>query len=401
MTNSAQLLHYGYLPDQTPGLPPAVNSAADKSVDFNGCDLVKLASDTFDVAISKCLENTSSGITHVIPLSSGLDSRLILGAVCERVPQESILTITYGTPGTWDYELGQKVAQEAGVENIAVDLRYDIDWSYESINESVSSVDNPSRLLAIHSNQKLSTFVKPDDWILWSGFLGEASAGQHLPKKEAESWEDACNAFATWNQWTSLAPNNYNPIKSLPNKPYVPRKELGYRDQLDFAVRQEMFIRPIIDQFELNTPYETTDWLDFSLNLPLKNRQKRSLFKKLAVKKYPDLFQIGSDATFGQPLTASTVRQEASHYFHGALYRIANKIGVKYQHPNMQYLDYKSALRHSALLRDTAYRYCDELDTANVFDTNIGHNIFKQHQRSKNLATEIRAIMTTAAFYDQ
>ena len=41
----------------------------------------------------------------MVPLSGGLDSRTILAALLEAGLKDRITTVTYGTPGTWDYDI--------------------------------------------------------------------------------------------------------------------------------------------------------------------------------------------------------------------------------------------------------------------------------------------------------
>ena len=50
-------------------------------------------------------ENVSEG-HHIVPLSGGLDSRAILGGLLDAGLKDQITTVTFGTLGTWDYDIG-------------------------------------------------------------------------------------------------------------------------------------------------------------------------------------------------------------------------------------------------------------------------------------------------------
>ena len=52
------------------------------------------------------------GRTHYIPLSGGLDSRALLAAAMEAGAE--VETLTFGMPGTMDYEDGNRVARAVG-----------------------------------------------------------------------------------------------------------------------------------------------------------------------------------------------------------------------------------------------------------------------------------------------
>ena len=59
---------------------------------------------------------------HVVPLSGGLDSRIILGGLLKKGLKDSIITITFGTPGTLDYDIGIHIAKQLGIYYEALDL---------------------------------------------------------------------------------------------------------------------------------------------------------------------------------------------------------------------------------------------------------------------------------------
>ena len=48
---------------------------------------------------------------NVVPLSGGLDSRAILATLSEITDPSKIYTYTFGSPGTWDFEIGNYIAK--------------------------------------------------------------------------------------------------------------------------------------------------------------------------------------------------------------------------------------------------------------------------------------------------
>ncbi len=59
----------------------------------------------------------------MIPLSGGLDSRTLLGLALELLSPSRIRTYTYGVPSSFDYELGNRLAREAGTRHTTIILR--------------------------------------------------------------------------------------------------------------------------------------------------------------------------------------------------------------------------------------------------------------------------------------
>lgn len=55
-------------------------------------------------------------------LSGGLDSRAILGGLISAGLKDSIVTVTFGTPGTYDFDIGKKIATELGIKHELIDL---------------------------------------------------------------------------------------------------------------------------------------------------------------------------------------------------------------------------------------------------------------------------------------
>ena len=76
----------------------------------------------------------------LVPLSGGLDSRYILGTLLELVSPARILTFTFGSKNSYDFEIGKKVAKEIGVKNIAFPLK-PLDYSEDSLTQSCLDSD--------------------------------------------------------------------------------------------------------------------------------------------------------------------------------------------------------------------------------------------------------------------
>src|SRR6056297_2481821 len=59
--------------------------------------------------------------TPVVMLTSGLDSRLILGAILESTSASNIESFTWGIPGTYDYEISKKIARKYDIKHTRID----------------------------------------------------------------------------------------------------------------------------------------------------------------------------------------------------------------------------------------------------------------------------------------
>ncbi|WP_040506362.1 hypothetical protein [Gillisia limnaea] len=102
-------LYFGYIPElgsikSILQLPNSINSILNK---LSESSLIKKGGDildfVFDEELSKC-----ANANHVIPISGGLDSRVILSSLLKRVDTSNIQLVTFGSPYTSDYEIPKK-----------------------------------------------------------------------------------------------------------------------------------------------------------------------------------------------------------------------------------------------------------------------------------------------------
>lgn len=76
-------------------------------------ELEKTFSDSLDTVLTRLLEN-SKGRQLVIPLSGGLDSRL-LAAWLKKLKAPNIKTFTYGKPDSPETSISEQVASALGI----------------------------------------------------------------------------------------------------------------------------------------------------------------------------------------------------------------------------------------------------------------------------------------------
>ena len=362
-------LFYGYYFDEDPKLPRYVYEGI-RSEEFNGEDKNDLVSEgigRFRGAIEEKIDEQEGEMSqHVVPLSGGLDSRAVLSGLLEynAIEDEEITTITFGSPGTWDYEIGQTVADHAGVKNVAVNLAT-VTWSEERLSEYFAKHRPRSRVLESYLNYIALTEAIDarglENPTIWSGFLGETLAGNHLPKEASDSWEEAISYFTEFNRFVDRAtlPEEYDPKNRLPSEPYIDPESVRFEDQLDLAVRQQYFTRPIIEQggFDYVQPFKHPHVLSFYLNLPEEYRLKRTLTKEMFLEMDRELFSLPSTATNGLGLHR--------HWMLG----LANKALIKVKtrvtglnHPNMNYVDFEALLESEESVRvliEREHRYLE------------------------------------------
>ena len=95
-------------------------------------------------------ENGGSQSLHLVPISGGFDSRMILAMLHEISGGHNIFTYTYGTPGTWNYDIGEMIAKEFNTNHRSFELT--------SSNYTIESLRTASRKL----NHSVPLFFHPN-----------------------------------------------------------------------------------------------------------------------------------------------------------------------------------------------------------------------------------------------
>src|SRR5690606_16910694 len=91
-------------------------------------DLIREGGEIFNVAVQNLYDNSNKKV--VIPITSGLDSRLILGGLLNVTNAENIIAYTCGTPGTMDYEISKAISSKLGIEHYLFDVtKYRLTYS--------------------------------------------------------------------------------------------------------------------------------------------------------------------------------------------------------------------------------------------------------------------------------
>ena len=291
--NIDSFLHYGYLPFPSEKQNERIINWNNQLQNINA-HLKNTKSETELVeqgiiALKKAFTNIENGI-HILPLSGGLDSRTILGGLLYAGLKKQIIAVTFGTPGTSDFEIGKILADKLGLRHKIFDLTK-LKLDQEEL-ERIAASDNLWTLLydKFYNYQICKYFGK--DCIYWSGFLGDALSGAHLPKTKSLNWRVAKRYFADRNRLVKsicLTSQHYNPVNDLPDKPLISSEYINFDLQLDLAIRQEYYIRNTVTfkNYDYRVPFQDPNWMNFILSVPDKFYKNQYIYKLVILKILP------------------------------------------------------------------------------------------------------------------
>lgn len=331
------------------------------------------------------LVGNPAGADHVLPLSGGFDSRGLLGALLESVGPARLRTVTFGVPGTLDFELGRLIAKAAGVRSELIDLRT-IRWHTADLVEFAAQHQQPLRVFFAYPYSQIRRCLKPES-VVWSGIFGGSVVGTHHCYEEpSTSWVQARSRFMAANAYAnkgSLAPPGYDPLSSLPDAPWHDRATLLYDDQLNVYIRQGCLLSPALETkgWEFQMPYLHPDWLLFVLSMPHRYRYAL-LYRQALVAAFPALFALPIRSHRGLPVSAAPWRVKLRRLVIRASKAPRRLIpswpwGVD---PVLNYLDFDQALRTKRDLRSVIDENIRDLARRQLVDWLDVERLWRQHR---------------------
>ena len=378
-------LHFGYVPQ-----PKGINVDAlfaRYNIDLNsGNSIVEEAALIADGAkfldIVFCdTAKKVKGKKIVVPISGGMDSRAILAGLIRYIPKENIQTVTLGIPGALDYEIGQMVARKAGVENKLINLN-NIMFSEEELIRYARNFNKPIALLEGYLfSQAFKSFGNGHVYL--SGFMGDPIAGSHLAAEGNETWNDAIRTFICENLYTRMK-FNFTDLSLFPQEPFVGNNTLEYAEQLDYFVRQRLYIMPLVllSGYKHFTPFLDSRWVNFILNVPRNYRKGQYIYKKILFFLYPDLFSLPLKSNVGLPLDAGDIaifRQRVINKFRYWGYRYAPRFFPK-SIQGLNYIDFERGYREKDDLVKLAEKSLIDLKLRGIVENIDIQKVWKEHQ---------------------
>lgn len=265
-------------------------------------------------AVSACLARAKP--PHVVPISGGRDSRLLLAELVRQIGPSDIRTYTFGLPRTLDFEIGREVARTLGVTHEAIDL-----------STIQHGVDRIRRVIGVMDARVADPDVPPWDQVIdvlgvegthWSGFLGDPLSGLHMGDDPDPSWDGTQARFAGGraqaNRNASFHAPGHEPTGRLPRSVPVGQARMPWGQQLNLVVRQEHYIRPAMapDTFDFVFPFTEPPWLDVFLAERSGDAlaRLRRCYEDLLLD-YDALSQVRLKDATPKPMTSSVARVRA------------------------------------------------------------------------------------------
>jgi len=293
--------------------------------DLDHDELEEATRELGDVLV-RAVERRLAGKGRVLlPLSGGYDSRALLGAALECRPATSINTVTFGTPGTFDYDLGSLVAGAVGTNHRRIDLTAPRDYDKEYARQAVESDGMVDVFHQVFLSDWEKLLAVSDD--ILTGFMGDVLMGGTLRRrflgKRSEGDNEAADGAIAKRYWwvqpeivSRLCRVDVDLCKQLGRQTITecnqdnPHRLLGnYLSCWNFPNRQPKLIGQHVvklgEDFNYLFPFLDRDFVDFAVRIPVGLRWGQKLYKRMLADRFPQLFAFPVCRLDGWPLLRS------------------------------------------------------------------------------------------------
>lgn len=345
-------------------------------LDFSGIDKEKYKDtsekELIDIGIKLWKEAVQKQFNpnekHVVPLSGGLDSRVILATLLEFTEAKNIFTYTFGTPRTLDYDIGNFIANKMGTNHTKFPLT---EYQYSNEEEIDISKRSDHQAILFHHAPIWEIDKLYKNKIIWSGFLGDTIGGSHsIIFKNCKLVESKTN-FLYRNIF----------VKSMELSNIIDKKYLDLIEYNNLNINIEETINLIngeiksvapyllVDGFDYKLPHIDKDYLGFMLSLDNKYRDKQDLYKKILIKLNKNLFKIKSKDRY------LSIPQKISR-------KVINFLNIN-KNSQINYLDFNNKIKHKKDLYDVINNNIMDLKKRKIVDWIDIDSIWQRHISKK------------------
>lgn len=378
-------LRFGYFPNYKPKFEP---SKVDK-LDLDGKSYDELKSEFFNIFLSVIKKNINDipmDKLIIIPISGGLDSRAILAAVIEMIPLSRIRTYTFGIKGSYDFEIGKIVANEAGVHHDAIELN-ELSYKNEEMLEVARRCDYQTHLFHHPPLDILDKLV--GDNVVISGYLGDLIFGSY-----ADIEFDENNTVDKW-YFKKGAYSEYFNIDdniqlselfvALDDESIVPKHE-----QRILYERGPNLTAPhiLMNGSSYKVPLIDKTILDFMYSVPNEFRVNESLFIDTMIEYYPKLFNIKAKTTFGYHLKSPKI-VTLFERMKNKVILILNEIGIDIVYPPYNYIDFNKGINTRSDLNQIFEKNLQDIEYRNILGSIKPMEILKKHRKNGKMHQEL------------
>jgi hypothetical protein len=298
----------------------------------------------------------------IVPISGGLDSRLVLAVLSRQVKCHAV---TIGSPNTLDFELPKMVAKHAGVSHEFIDLGR-INYQTSDIVRCAQKMSDATAILPTYFNLLIAE--KYYDTSIQTGLLGDFIGGAYAIDSHA-NWDDAKSAFMRTTMHSSKDVENAD-IANMERE----LSALTFKEELVLRLRHTCTYRPHLFSGYENVlrPLLHRNLIRFFFSLP-RSLRGSSFYHRALYQISPKLMRLPSTSSLRgirriMP-NCTAVRVRGAQLLHGnapALQKLLNPLVLPWTNTN--YFNVNEVIRDNPSFSNFARENICDLQARNIFD---------------------------------
>lgn len=316
------LLRFGYLPGKHTPLKHVYSLRSgetlcfrDGQITISQADLVPptrknmsvAPGDIRDVLAMSVQKDVGQYQKIVLPISGGMDSRVILGLALRMLPREAIQTVTFGHQNSLDLKIGQQVARALNVPNIALPM----DERPLAV-QAAQNFETGEGMFWSVPEYPVTPFADalPEHSLILSGYIGDVVFGSFEPDDELKTPLDAQELLLS-----TVESVPYAAVRMLlPFAEPETYHESTVSDGQDPLRAYESFIYGSHQMNRTNfalfvqrhkccyaTPFVHANVLELAYSLSANDRRGERAFFRMVREFFPELWSLPLKSSFGYP----------------------------------------------------------------------------------------------------
>lgn len=312
--------------------------------EYNEVELIHHGKELLIKEIEKNIKGKSE---LLVPISAGLDSRLILSAISECRDLSEVNTLTYGTKGSLDYEIGNQIAKKMRTNHKSVDLM-EHTFKLDDLYQFAQNIDRPTVLF---HNIPYSELNQNQFDLLVSGFLGDVVSGKRFNYTDwqKEKIEVKKEYFESMFNRQNFSINNKELLDKLLNETIefdidkLTKKEIVYIKEHNLKININQ-VYAAFNNIDIYTPFYNTEFMNFLISIPNKYRENQYLYKKIIFENLnKQLANLPVKNFYGTSYYSNILTKNITRVKNSCIHNISKKINFV-NSPYTNYVDFKKKI---------------------------------------------------------
>ncbi len=321
---------------------------------------------------------------HVVPISGGMDSRAILASLLHFTNASDIHTYTFGTPGTYDFEIGNLIGKKLGTKHKAFPFT---DYKYTTDKEIEISKRIEHQTFLFHHPDLDLIDQHYQDKTLWSGAMMDWLTGSYIPTQRnstlIEAKDDIIKRGAFSNN-LSMVTDIDNLRDNIVDMDLIPNNILSFEEQLQIKNFLPKMEAPHILYKKLNyiVPAKSPEFYSFYLSLSPEERFRQKFYGDFLHREFPSLFALPIKVFHGLSPNGSKLKLGYRRVKH----RIITSLNAVYPiifNPHLNYLDFNEGIRKRKDLNEVVFDNIVDLKDRKIVPWINIEKIYKDHMGRK------------------